>query len=95
MGFSMERMVKVYSARDSFEGHFLKDLLESHGIEAQVVDENTGFAGVGGIEQPRVWVFEKDEQTARELIGRYEAIKKETTQDSEVDDDDVTPDWKE
>ena len=91
----MERMVKVYEARDSFEGYFLKDLLASHGIEAQVVDENSGFAGVSGIEQPKVWVFEKDEQTARDLITRYETIKKETTQDSEVDDTDITPDWKE
>ena len=28
-----ERMVKVYEARDSIEGHFLKDLLTGHGIE--------------------------------------------------------------
>jgi hypothetical protein len=94
-----ERMVKVYVARDSFEGYFLKDLLASHGIESQVVDENSIYAGVGGIERPKVWVFENDEETARELIARYETIKKETaretTQDSEADDDDPTPAWKE
>jgi len=90
-----ERMVKVYVARDSFEAYFLKDLLASHGIESQVVDENSVYAGVGGIERPKLWVFEKDEETARELIARYETIKKETTQDSEADDDDPTPAWKE
>jgi hypothetical protein len=90
----MDRMVKVYNARDSFEGYFIKDLLASHGVEAQVVDENSGFAGVSGIEQPRVWVFEKDEEAARDLITRYETIKKESTPDSEADDD-PTPAWRE
>jgi hypothetical protein len=95
MDHGNERMVRVYVARDSFEGFFLKDLLASHGIESRVVDENSVYAGVGGIERPKLWVFEKDEETSRELIARYETIKKETTQDSEADDDDVTPDWKE
>jgi hypothetical protein len=57
------------------------------------------YAGVGGIERPKLWVFEKDEETARDLIARYETIKKETTReetlDSEADDDDPTPAWKE
>jgi len=69
----MERMVEVYLARDSFEAHFLKDLLGRSGVEAQVVGENTPYAGVGGIERPRVWVFETDHDRARELLKEYEA----------------------
>jgi hypothetical protein len=95
MDHGTERMVKVYVARDSFEGYFLKDLLASHGIESQVVDENSVYAGVGGIERPKLWVFEKDEEAARDLIIRYETIRKETSPDSEAGDDDPTPAWKE
>ena len=94
MDHSEDRMVKVYLARDAFEAHFVKDLLTSHGIESQVVDENSVYAGVGGIERPKVWVFEKDEDAARDLIERYETIKKESTPDSEADDDDPTPAWR-
>jgi hypothetical protein len=95
MDHETERMVKVYVARDAFEAHFLKDLLNANGLESQVTDENSVYAGVGGIERPKLWVLEKDQDTARDLIERYETIKKESPPDSEADDNDITPDWKE
>ena len=85
-----ERMVKVYVARDSIEGHFLKDLLAGHGIEAQVVDENSAYVGLGGIERPKLWVFEKDQDAARQLLMDYEATRKESSSGPD-EGDDVAP----
>jgi hypothetical protein len=69
----MERLVEVYCAGDILEAHLLKDLLGSHGIEAQVVGENSTYAGVIGVERPQVWVFEQDKDRAREVLMDYEA----------------------
>ena len=89
-----ERMVKVYVARDSFEGHFLKDLLSGQGIDAQVVDENSVYAGVGGIERPKVWVFEKDEAAARQILAEYEETRARAAQEpDESEEDHVAPEF--
>lgn len=85
-----DRMVKIYVARDAIEGHFLKDLLSGHGIEAQVTDENSAYAGVGGIERPKVWVFEKDQEAARSLLDEYEVTRAQSMSDPD-EDDDITP----
>jgi len=82
-----ERMVEVYVARDSIEGHFLKDLLAGHSIEAQLTDENSVYAGVGGIESPKLWVFEKDQEVARRLLEEYEATRAQSEdQPGQIDD---------
>ncbi len=73
----MDRMVEVYAARDLIEAHFLKDLLAGSGIEAQVVDENSCYAGTIGLAQPRVWVFEHNQERSRELLLEYETREKE------------------
>ncbi len=73
----MERMVEVYAARDLMEAHFLKDLLDGYGIEAQVVEENSCYAGAVGLARPRVWVFEHDQTRARDLLREYEERPKE------------------
>jgi len=74
-----ERMVEVYIARDQFEAHFLKDLLTRAGIDAQVVGENSVYAGVVGVERPRVWVFEQDLDHARELLTDYETTRSQSS----------------
>ncbi|QDT57392.1 hypothetical protein Pan44_54610 [Caulifigura coniformis] len=87
MDHATERMIEAYVARDSFEGHFLKDLLSGQGIEAHVTDENSVYAGVGGIERPKVWVFEKDQEAARRLLEEYEATRAQSAaQPDEADD---------
>ena len=92
MDHTQERMVEVYTARDSFEGHFLKDLLAGHDVDARVVDENSAYAGVGGIERPKLWVFEKDHDIARRLLTEYEAGRTEPTPKFD-EGDDITPNF--
>lgn len=77
MDHGMERMVEVYLARDVLEAHFLKDLLGGHAIQAQVIGENSSYAGVMGIERPRLWVFEQDKDRARSVLKEYEANRKD------------------
>jgi hypothetical protein len=72
-GDSMERMVEVYIAGDVLEAHFLKELLNQHGLEAQVVGENSAYSGLTAIAGPRLWVFERDRERAREILAEYEA----------------------
>jgi len=90
MDHATERMIEAYVARDSFEGHFLKDLLSDNGIEAQVTDENSAYAGVGGLASPKVWVFEKDQDAARQLLEEYEATRAQSALQPDQSDD-VTP----
>ena len=63
-------MVKVYSARDGLEAHFIRNLLEGEGIRAAVLGETLAF-GRGDLPMtqetlPGVWVNPEDEQIARD-----------------------------
>jgi hypothetical protein len=82
MDHSQERMVEAYAARDQIEAHLLRELLASHDIEARVVGENTLYAGVIGVEQPRVWVFEQDQAAARRLLEQYEEDRRQSSADA-------------
>lgn len=74
--------VQVYVAGTPFEAHFIRGLLESHGVEAEVRGEVL-YSGRGEIPMttdtlPKVWILDpSDFETAREVIDGYEGGKSE------------------
>lgn len=70
-------MKRVFTAQHSAEAHFVKGLLETEGIQAEVRGED--LSGVrGGVPitpdtSPSVWVLEDSQlESARAIIKRYE-----------------------
>jgi len=67
-----DRLVEVYSARDAIEAYGLRNLLEIEGIHAEVVGADLVFAAgglpVGRTIAPRIWVWAREAERAREII---------------------------
>lgn len=70
-------MKQVFAARDGTEAHFVKGLLESHGLTVTVRGEDLwGTRGeVPFVDAwPTVWVIDDErEAEAREVVRQYEA----------------------
>jgi len=69
-------MKKIYSALDRPEAYIIKGLLESHGIKAEVQDDqlDTLVGGVGYTEAmiPTIWIFEDEKyDEAYRLLQEY------------------------
>jgi hypothetical protein len=69
-------LVKVYTARDTPQAHFVRSLLEQEGIDATVLGDQLALA-IGGIPAtrgtlPAVWVAEESADAARDVVARYE-----------------------
>ncbi len=60
------RYTLIYSAPHVFEAHFVRSVLESHGLRSEVHNENLGMYGGRGVE---VWVETKDQDEAREVLS--------------------------
>lgn len=58
------RFFRVYSANHPFEAHFVRTVLESHGVWATVQNENLAPYGVGA----EVWVESDQIEAAREVL---------------------------
>ena len=69
-------MKKLYTARDSLEAHFLRNLLEAQGIHSTVLGDALGAArGELPMTQetlPAVWVNSEDVERAQDLVEEYE-----------------------
>lgn len=68
-------LVKVYSAADSVEAHFVRALLDRDGIEATVLGDVLGTA-LGGVPfteetRPAVWVADAAAPAAQVVVDRY------------------------
>ena len=70
-------IVQVYAAADLTEAHFLRNMLADGGIEARVVGERTSTLGlpVGEEAAPCLWVHQRDEETARQLLVQWEKTR--------------------
>ena len=72
---ALEDPVSVYSARDTQEAHFVRNLLADAGIEAKVVGDTLQTL-VGEvpfqINTPQVWVHRNDLEQARPIVEEYE-----------------------
>lgn len=72
-------MIRLYTASDLPDAYLMLGLLEQHGIEARVFNENAQ-GGVGEIPfthaYPEIWlVDERDFTRGRELVDRYQAAE--------------------
>lgn len=72
--------VAIYTAANNIEAHLVVDLLQSHGINAYAVEDQSGVSlyafGTLQFHQPQVWIDELDQQQAAELIADYEEKNK-------------------
>lgn len=68
-------MEKLYAARDGMEAHFLRQVLEEHGIPAQVLGENLGAARgdlpLTAETLPAVWVARENVQAALTVVRQF------------------------
>ena len=60
----------------SVDAEFIKNILDENGIECFLKDDNMGhlfplFVTHGGINPVKVFVFQKDEDEAKEIISNY------------------------
>src|SRR5829696_3972745 len=70
-------LVKVYTAGDSTQAHFVRNLLEQEGIAATVLGDQLALA-IGGLPAtrgslPAVWVPEESAEAAQQVVMRYES----------------------
>jgi uncharacterized repeat protein (TIGR04138 family) len=65
----------IYSARNTLEANFLRELLEAKGIGAMVVGQSTtnafGMVPIGKPTLPTVWINEDEIQRASEIIREF------------------------
>jgi hypothetical protein len=71
---------KIYTASNNLEAHAVVDLLQSNGIEAMAVEDNSAvslyvFGRISQFHQPDVWVEESNTERAAKLIVEFEARK--------------------
>jgi hypothetical protein len=69
-------IIEVFSTINATEAHLVKNLLESVGIEATIVDEHMAVAIGGWNSVPRVWVAQADCERARKVIEDWEAERR-------------------
>jgi hypothetical protein len=64
-------MVRVYSARNEVEAHFVRNALETEGITATVQGETlaTGSVPILGESLPSVWVNDEDVDRAQVIVN--------------------------
>lgn len=77
-------IVEVFSTINAAEAQLVKNLLESTGIKATIVDEHMGVAIGGWNSVPRVWVAQADCRHARKVIESWEAERRTGEPDSSV-----------
>lgn len=67
-------MKRVYVARDPVQAHFVRNLLENEGIQAEVQGEHLlGVRGEPLCFYPSVWVFEdSDFERAKTRVAEFE-----------------------
>lgn len=89
-------LVKVYTARDAMEAHFLKGLLEQDGIDATVMGESLAIARgdlpVTPETLPSVWVRQEDAARAAPIVDVFIDSKAED-EDSDEDSVDDLDSW--
>ena len=76
-------MIRVFSAHDPIEAHFVKDLLQRAGITAEVQGESLfGLRpeiGIAADTFPAVWISKDSElEAALELVAEFERDKRIT-----------------
>ena len=74
-------MIKIYEARDSLEAHFLRNLLASADIRAEVLGEMLGMArgalSMSSETLPSLWVNPDDLDKARQVVLDFEQKQKD------------------
>lgn len=81
-------MRHVYTARDTMDAHFLKDLLEQEDIRAVVQGESLESGAFGSLplsaqSTPTVWVAPEDEGRAVEIVAKYRSVDRANADASE------------
>lgn len=81
-------MQHVYTARDTMDAHFLRDLLEQQGIRAVVQGESLESGAFGSLplsaqSTPTVWVNPEDEAKASEVVAEYRRVDRANADASE------------
>ena len=73
---------ELYSAADTQEAYFLKNLLADAGIESRITEDSL-LNAVGDLPAsaiaPRIWVRAKDFEKARTVVVGYEARREVVT----------------
>ena len=68
-------LVKVYTARDAVEAHFVRGLLEREGLAAEVLGDKLAIA-IGELPPlsagtlPAVWVAEESTEPAKKIVAK-------------------------
>jgi hypothetical protein len=74
---NFEKPVIVYTAADNIEVHLIVDMLETNGVPAHAIEDQS-LAGlwiggtIGQIHKPNVWVDESTVEKAAHLIQDFE-----------------------
>lgn len=79
-----ETLVSVYQSATTTEAYLMKNLLEDHGIESQVTEQNEPFVGLSTAAHDLL-VRGDDEELARAIVQRQEEIQQQRV---------AQPDWK-
>ncbi len=81
----------VYTAATNVEAHMIVEMLQTNGVPAHAVDDQSGvFLGFGTISQfykPNVWVDEASIQKAADLIRDFEEMRRSRNTQVEGTDD--------
>ena len=71
-------LVKVYTARDAVEAHFVRGLLEREGLAAEVLGDKLAIA-IGELPPlsagtlPAVWVAEESTEPAKKIVADFQS----------------------
>jgi len=73
--------VMAYTATTNLEAHMLVNMLQSEGIAAHVVEDQSGmslwsFGTISQFHQPNVWVNQSDAERAGVLLLKFEESKR-------------------
>lgn len=68
-----DALVEIYLAESSHQAHFLRNMLEDHGIDAKVLDEFSNLGVLpGDPEPPCLWVRRRDGLAARSILEEWD-----------------------
>jgi ribosomal protein S27E len=78
----LKKPVAVYTAASNLEAHYLSEMLQSEGIEAAVIEDESRagvwmFGLLPQIHKPKIWVEGVDAERARALILAEERRRQE------------------
>lgn len=78
----LKKPVAVYTAATNLEAHYLREMLQSEGIEAAVIEDESRagvwmFGLLPQIHKPKIWVDEVHAERARALILAEERRRQE------------------